>query len=178
MPSETLGLIDLFMTANGGSLDAFAAAFGDLYPQLEKHGVESASRYMADMLNRYARNAPYNYVSYASIGGFYSDAQRRFVMAGLNDGSIDIPYSRSSGNHYETVGVGADMRVESTNVSMYYSMHDEGQARMQMLRGWSKVGDLLIANSDKILVAFEKGVIDAEKQLQIDFTDELSAVAP
>ena len=177
-PGSTQGLIDILMTVNGGSLDDFAASIGNLYPEVEKYGVESAARWISDKLNRYAQAAPYNYVSYEDIGGFVSDKQRRFVMAGIADGRITIPYARSSADHYETVGTGANMRVESTDVSMYYSMHDEGQARMQALRGWDKVGNLLMGWSADIVRAFQLGVTDAIHQMDIETTETLSSTAP
>jgi len=178
MPDPMGGLIDLLMTANGGSLEEFADSIGDLYPEMEKYGVESAARYMKDRLNQYVQAAPYNYVSYEMIGGFVSPAQQRLVMARISEGSIKIPYPRSSKDHYKTVGVGEHMQVVSDDVSMYYSMHDEGQARMQMLRGWDKVGFLLMAWSGDIVKAFQLGVTDAIHQKNIETTGDLSSTAP
>lgn len=57
-----------------------------------KRQMEGAARVMHDKLATYP---PYKYVSWKSIGGFVSDKQRRFVMANIRKGIIQIPRKRT-----------------------------------------------------------------------------------
>lgn len=141
--------------------EQIAQELDGLYPAMANRGVETASTFLAQKLNDYEHAAPYNYVSWESVGGFVSDKQRRFVMAGIADGSIVIPYPRTSRDHYRVEGSGTAMRVMSDDVSMYYSMSDQGQARMQMLRGWDKISVFLLGLEADIVNAFRQGVEEA-----------------
>ena len=129
-------------------------------------GVETASQYLAMQLNNYYQAAPYNYLSWAqggpgSFGGFFSEAQRRFVMASVADGSISIPYPRMGSDPYHIEGSGWSAKIISDRLSMYYSMSDDGQTRMQALRGWNKISIWLNENLTEIIQAFSLGVQEA-----------------
>ena len=130
----------------------------NLYPAVANRAVETADEWLVNSLNTYAQEAPYNYLSWADVGGFISDKQRAFVMAAIKEGRITIPYPRISRDNYHTVGSGYNQTIESNEESMYYSMSDEGQSYMQGMRGWDKVSVLLTAWNSSIMDAFEKGV--------------------
>ena len=137
-----------------------------LYPWMANGGVQAANAYLVDNLNEYARGAPYNYLSWAaggpgSFGGFFSEAQRRFVMASMADGSMRVPYQRMGNNPYHTEGEGSEQVIVSDDPAMFYSMSDEGQARMQAMRGWEKISLILHDREADIRNAFEKGVVEA-----------------
>jgi hypothetical protein len=137
-----------------------------LYPAMANDGVQTANKYLVDMLNEYSRGAPYNYLSWAvggpgPYGGFFSERQRRYVMAGISSGEIRIPYQRLSGDPYHTVGEGSEQIIESTEQSMIYSMSDESQSKMQAIRGWEKISLFLHDREADIRDAFERGVKEA-----------------
>jgi hypothetical protein len=134
-----------------------------LYPQAAARGVENGNRILLEALNRYVGNAPYNYLSWAQggpgeFGGFFSERQRAFVMASIAQDSMTIPYPRVKGDKYHLSGSGIGQKVVSDDVSMYYSMSDEGQTIMQALRGWDKISVFLVGHEKDIVAGFEQGV--------------------
>lgn len=155
-----------------------AAKLRMLGPAAAAAGVESAAQLIADRFNRYATSAAYNYVPYSAVGGFFSDRQRRFVMASISDGSIDPPYKRQDGDRFRVDGSGIGAKVVSDKVSMFYSMSDQGQAQLQGMRGWGKVSDILQENNADIVRAFDLGVADAITNMGRGFSEQLSYTAP
>lgn len=155
-----------------------AAKLERLEPAAAAAGTESAAQLIADRFNRYATDAAYNYVPYSAVGGFYSEAQRRFVMASLSNGTMHVPYSRKAGDHFSRQGSGINSKVVSDRVSMFYSMADQGQARLQGMRGWGKVSEILDANNADIVRAFDLGVADAITNMNRGVSEQMSNVAP
>ena len=137
-----------------------------LYPTAADKAVENANKILFAVLNRYVKAAPYNYLSWAqggpgSFGGFFSEAQRRFVMAKVASGEFTIPYPRTGKDHYQLSGTGRSQTIRSDDISMYYSMSDEGQAQMQAMRGWDKISVFLDGHRSDIMDAFDQGVKEA-----------------
>lgn len=145
-----------------------------LSPRVADAGCEAGTEYIAQSFNQYATNAPYNYTPYSAVGGFYSDRQRAFVMAGIRQGTIPIPYPRSTADHFQKEGAGRAAKVVSDKPSMFYSMADTGQARLQALRGWGKVGEVLSAITPDVVHAFELGVQDALTNLGREFSEYMA----
>ena len=89
---------------------------------------------------------PYKYVTRKKAYGqtFKSDAQRRYIMARIREGSIDPGYPHRTGEtqrgwHYRIVKGGYGMSIENPTPGAYYTADEAGQARLNALAGWRKV---------------------------------------
>lgn len=96
--------------------------------------------------------APQNYVSRAQAypdapagPGWFSDKQRKFVMAGLRDGTLSSPYRR-------TGGLAASWSFERSGTAGFWAsdypaapfvMGFAAQSRHEKLVGWKKITDWL-----------------------------------
>lgn len=95
--------------------------------------------------------SPYQYVPYRkAYGGFFSDKQRRYVMAMIQQGKIDPGYPHRTGEfqrawEYKVSGSG---RYTITNATPYggYLVDDNKQARLPGMAGWRKVSEIIKDN--------------------------------
>jgi hypothetical protein len=96
---------------------------------------------------------PYKYVSRKSAYGvtFFSEAQRRYVMAAIKRGDITpgqenrTGASTSAWRMVETNG-GYGMSLRNPTQGAYYTRDNEGQARQPAKVGWRKVVTVVAAN--------------------------------
>lgn len=95
----------------------------------------------------------YKYVPRKKAYGktFFSDRQRRYVMARIREGTIDpgAPHrtGRTQRGWYvrETNG-GYGLKIGNPERGAYYSHHDERQARLNALVGWRKTAAIIASN--------------------------------
>jgi len=95
--------------------------------------------------------SPYKYVTRKRAYGqtFVSDKQRRYVMAMIAEGRIDpgVPHRTGKGQRgWKLVETSRGYQIVNKEVSMYYSMADKGQARLNKLAGWRLVSAAVKAN--------------------------------
>ncbi len=88
--------------------------------------------------------SPYKYVSRKAAYGktFVSDKQRRYVMAAIRDGRIDpgVPHRTGRGQRgWVVIETQRGYTIRNDEPSMFYSMADDGQARLNAKAGWRTV---------------------------------------
>ena len=88
--------------------------------------------------------SPYKYVMRKRAYGqtFKSDKQRRFVMAAIKEGRIDpgAPHRTGKGQRgWQMNKTSRGYTISNAEPSMYYSMSDKGQARLNAMGGWRQV---------------------------------------
>ena len=129
-------------------------------------GGEAANVYLINILRIYAS---YKYVSWAMIGGFVSDKQRKFVMASINSGAIRIPYRRSQdmAKAWVTLGEGQNQIIVNETIAARHTM-GTGQSRMHKMRGWETADKKVKSNFGQVERKFDAGVKKAIKNLNID----------
>jgi hypothetical protein len=142
----------------------------DLPPLAQDMGVEAANVYLLDSLKL---SPPYRYVSRKTAyppTGWFSDKQRRYVMAKIASGDIQIPYRRTQSlrNSWETLGYGVNQIVVNENPAAIYAYDDKRQARQLGLVGWKKIGDTLKERGARMLEKFDGGVKKAIQKLNLD----------
>lgn len=118
------------------------------------------------------KQPPYKYVSrFEAYGmqeggrGFFSDKQRRYVMARLRDGTFDPGAPKrtgqTTGRPGQPVRSGPGFRVENkgakavianTEPGARWTVNDTWQARQPAKVGWQKVGKTIVDNIDKAMV--------------------------
>lgn len=167
-----------FVGVNITGLTETVEALTKLYPEAADAAVESANQYILDTLKGPDGYAPYQYVSWAQIGGFVSDRQRRYVMAALASGEIPTPGSPNRTNRmrdaWMTQGSGREQTVTNETPDAVYTMSPTSQFRMHEVQGWPTVPAWLAAHANDIRGAFSDGI---QKLLAKSMT-ELASVAP
>lgn len=131
--------------------------------EAQDFGVETANTYILDLMRIYA---PYQYIS-RKILGWASERQRKFVMAKISKGEIDVPYKRTQGlrNNWKTVGEGKNQIVVNETPSAQYVMSEGKQSHRFSLMGWETEVTRINTHMPKILQKFEEGVKKAIKKL-------------
>jgi len=130
---------EFLKTVPHGSKRAIIQAFTDWFIGNPQRGLRHYS--------------PYKYVTRKRAYGktFVSDAQRRFVMAMIRAGKIEPGTPRRTGKTQRgwtsnTTNNGYGVAIKNDEVGAFYSMDDEGQARLNALGGWRKVSKVVSDN--------------------------------
>jgi hypothetical protein len=129
--------------------------------------LDSVSAYSIQVLR--AEQPPYRYVSRARAYGrqkggmgWFSDKQRRYVMAKIRRGEIHIPYGRTGKLARGWTAVRTKERVTFGNKTVYapYVIGFAAQSRHEKLVGWKMITDTLRKLSFQS-VSFRKVCMDA-----------------
>jgi len=154
-------------------LDHIRARLEELPDAVGNDGVEAADNYLLNILIS-KEIPPYRYVSRRQAYGrtFFSDRQRRFVMAGIRSGKITIPYKRggkTSGiqSQWKIIGTGKSAYLENDAPGAIY-LYSEMQANQPRLVGWKRIETIVDAYTKKIGDAFERGARKAIRRLGLD----------
>lgn len=171
MPDSPNSLFSFHVTG----LEETIAGLDKISPAITDEAVSEAALYLVTTLQGPEGVAPYSYVSWDEAGGFVSDRQRAFVMAGLQDGEIPTPgvphRTGAFQRGWRRVGAGRETRVENDNPAGPYLMVPGMQSRMHELQGWQTVPQWLGAHMNQIREAFAKGV----QRVLEKITDEMQS---
>lgn len=124
--------------------------------------TEAAAAYLIGTPTRGLKNYPaYAYVTRRAAYGqsFFSDAQRRLVMAKIRSGEITPGFPKRTGRlqrSWTMVQSGVRTRIISSEPYAVYVVGDPGQSRHEEKVGWRKVGLIIASN--------ERGMIQAAEQ--------------
>lgn len=119
-------------------------------------GVEEANEYTIELLKSYP---PYHYVSTQQAGGWKSEKQRRYVMAAIRRGDIQIPYRRTQtlAQGWKAVGSGVNQIVANETPYAGWTMGEGTQSQMMQLRGWTAATARLRAATPRLAQIFARG---------------------
>lgn len=146
-------------------IDKVKAYLKSLPRGVKKVAEEALSKYLIGAKpHGLMHYSPYKYVTrkraYGSTGatfengspvppGYFSKEQFRYVMAMIAEGRIDpgVPHRTGKGQRgWKLVETTKNYQIVNKEVSMYYSMSDKGQARLNKLAGWRLVSAAIKAN--------------------------------
>ena len=154
-------------------VDIVIDGLSELRTKLERFPKEAQDA-AGDMVSDYVVNIMREYVPYAYVpfksayGGWFSEKQRRYVMARIHEGSIR-PGAPSRTQHlregWEKMGEGADTLVVNSVEYAGYVVGDADQARMHKKIGWWTVGQRLRDRAAEIERKAKAGVDKAMKEL-------------
>lgn len=119
--------------------------------------VEEASRYLVGNQSRGLMHyVQYNYVTRQAAYGrtFFSDRQRRKVMAMIRSGEITPGYPRRTGRMQRGWAIaysGVTSRIINVENYATYVVGDPGQSRHEEMVGWRRVG-LIIATNERGMI--------------------------
>ena len=118
-------------------------------------GIEEANQHLVEILRAYP---PYRYVPIRQAGGWRSEKQRRYVMAAIRRGEINVPYARTQtlNRSWKTVGAGVQQIVVNETPYAGFVM-GAAQTQGHALRGWSPYGERIRAAMPRLSQIFARG---------------------
>lgn len=146
-----------FLGVDISGIPAIQDKLAGLYGPVADAGVEAGNEYLLGALKSYP---PYMYVSWAQVGGFISDRQRRYVMARIHDGTITPGVENRTNTlsqGWVTLGQGVNQIIVN-EVPYAFFVVGEQMSRMHFLQGWHYYTFTVQRNMTGIKTAFQKGV--------------------
>lgn len=141
------------------SLDGIRQAINDLPRRLRGKALEVGAKFL---VKKYKLYPHYKEVAraraYPEVDGFFSDKQRRFVMAGIRNGTIRPGAShRTQGlkNDWRIVGRGSALLIVNDNPAAVFAYHPIFQARQLEMVGWRNIDIMTEENQDDALLEVE-----------------------
>lgn len=138
-----------------------AQVISDLPRNLRGPATEEAAKYLIGNGSHGLSHYPnYTHISRAAAYGqtFVSDRQRRKVMAMIRSGEILPGYPRRTGNTQRgwiIVGSGASSKIRNDTAGAFYSHGDPGQAKLNEMGGWRRIGLIIASNERGMLHAVD-----------------------
>jgi hypothetical protein len=146
-----------------------------LPPQAIDAGLEMAGNYLLNVLVN-KEIPPYSYVSraeaYGDMGfgpGWFSDKQRRYVMAAIHDGRITIPYDRGGTygiqSRWRIEGAGAQRTLTNDSPGAPWVYSDPKPPRQLAMVGWLGMELIIEKYKTNLYQSFMRGVNNAITKL-------------
>jgi hypothetical protein len=135
--------------------------------EVQDIAADDANEYLLNVFRTYPQ---YRYVSraraYPEVGGWFSDKQRRYVMARIREGSIKTPYSRTQmfRNAWRIKGNGQSALIVNESPVGEYLMGDGTQSRMAILGGWERVDRILEDRKERVIKLIDGSIKKAMKK--------------
>ena len=130
---------------------------GALPDEVQDEAIEAVNKYMLSVLKLYP---PYAHVPFKSAyGNWFSEKQRRYVMARIRDGSIQVPRSRTyglQGSWTKSIS-GYTATIENSQSYAHWVQGDD-QARMMSSIGWQTTKQFVSGKAAQVFHMFEMGV--------------------
>ena len=135
---------------------------------------DEAQDQAADEVNKYLLNVFRLYPSYKYVpfkkayGGFFSDKQRKYVMARIKEGTIKPGTSQRTqtlAKGWKIVGKGKTSIIANETSYASRVMGDKGRARMPKMIGWKTLTQIINEKQSKIDKQATVGVKRAIKKL-------------
>ena len=155
-----------FVAIEVAGLDELIEKLGKLPDDVQDEAIEAVNAYLLNVLKSYP---PYAYVPYKrAYGGWFSDKQRRYVMARIREGTIKpgTPNrSQQFAKGWDVLGYGRKSMIVNQTPYGPYLVGDSEQARMPKKIGWKKLGDTIKDRMEEIYRRADIGVKNAIKKL-------------
>jgi hypothetical protein len=133
---------------------------------VQDEAIEAVNAYLLNVLKAYP---PYAYVPFRkAYGGWFSDKQRKYVMARIREGTIRPGQSNRSqqfSRGWDVLGYGRKSMIVNQTPYGPYLVGDQEQARMPQKIGWKKLGDTIKGRMEEIYRRADAGVKNAIKKL-------------
>jgi len=165
MPTEPTGFVAVDIIP---SIDRVVAFIERLPPEIQDQVADEVAKLLVNIFQ--TEQATYRYVSRKDAYGvsFFSEAQRRKVMAMLRSGEIRVPYHRTQAMRrgWKQIGSGVKSIVANETPGVEYVMGDNEQSRHEAAVGWKTVGVVIKEHNqriDRVANATAQKVIDKAK---------------
>lgn len=147
-------------------LEELIAKLEALPGEVQDEAIEAVNAYILNVLKAYP---PYAHVTFKNAyGGWFSDKQRRYVMARIREGTITpgkANRSQQFAREWDVLGYGRNSIIVNQTPYGPYLVGDTEQARMPQKIGWKKLGDTIKERMEQIIRHADIGVKNAIKKL-------------
>ena len=147
-------------------LDELIEKLGQLPDEVQDEAIEAVNQYMLNVLKAYP---PYAHVTFKSAyGGWFSDKQRKYVMARIREGTIrpgQPSRTQQFAQGWDVLGYGRNSIIVNQTPYGPYLVGDTEQARMPQKIGWRKLSDTVKGRMTEIVRRADAGVKNAIKKL-------------
>jgi len=134
--------------------------------EVQDEAIEAVNEYLLNVMKQYP---PYAHVTFKdAYGGWFSDKQRKYVMARIREGTIrpGVPNrSQQFAQSWDVLGYGRNSLIVNPTPYGPYLVDDNEQARMPQKIGWKRLGDTLKERMDQIVRRADAGVKNAIRKL-------------
>jgi hypothetical protein len=128
--------------------------------------IDEVNKYVVKSIKKYP---PYRYVTFKqAYGGFFSDKQRKYVMARIAEGSIKPGQPNRTGRFaqgWKVIDKGTSSMIVNEVPYSGYLMGDGSQARMHSKIGWKTISKWLQSHMNKIIDSARQGLVKAVRKI-------------
>jgi hypothetical protein len=147
-------------------IDNLVEKLENLPPEARDAAVDEVAPYLLNVFKLYP---PYTYVKFKdAYGNWFSDKQRKYVMARIREGTIRPGISnrtQSLAQGWKIIGEGGNSLIVNEVTYAVYVMGVGEQARMPKKIGWKTIGAIVRDRMDQIVRRAEAGVSKALRKL-------------
>ena len=141
----------------------------DKLPDVAKdEAIEFVNQYLLNVLKTYP---PYKHVTFKqAYGKWFSEKQRRYVMARIAEGKITpgMPNrSQKFSRNWKVVGYGQKSIIANETPYGPYLVGNQSQSRMAKKIGWKTIKEIVAGRMSKIIRKADAGIKSALKKLNL-----------
>lgn len=142
-------------------LDKLQSILSGLSEEIQDKAVDEMNKYLLNVLR--SSQASKNYITRKAAYGktFFTERQRKWFFANLNEGSIDVPYKRTQAmaKAWHIEGSGRRSFIANEAEGAPFVMGDDTQSRHEKMVGWKTVSAILKEHATRAEKKLE-GLID------------------
>jgi hypothetical protein len=148
-------------------LKELTAALDSLPDEIKDTVSDDVGKYVLNVFRGYP---PQKSVSRRLAYGvpFFTDKQRRWFFANLNEGKLEIPYKRTQrlSKGWKKLGEGQNTIIVNEEPHADVVM-GEGQSRHAAKIGWQQMDDIIEARKDRIMEIANAGIKKALRKMKL-----------
>lgn len=156
-----------FIGIEVAGIEELRREFGNWPGVIQDEVIDSANAYILKNIKKYP---PYKYVPFkTAYGGWFSEKQRRYVMARIAEGTIKPGMPNRSNRlaqGWKVIDRGTQSIIVNEVPYAGYVMGDRTQARMHQKIGWDTLGDWVNNHMGGIVKAAREGLTNALRKLR------------
>jgi len=159
-------MADDFIALEAVGIEELRQKFGNWPKIIQDEVIDEVNKYIIKEIKNYP---PYSYVTFKrAYGGWFSDKQRKYVMARIREGSIRPGTPNRSGRFgqgWKVIDKGTSSMIVNEVPYGGYLM-GSGQARMHNIIGWKKIPEWISKHMGNIMKAARQGLVDALRRIR------------
>ena len=155
-------MADDFIAVEGA--DVLADKLGKLSPEVQDAAINEINPYLVNVFKTYPA---YRHIKFKdAYGNWFSDAQRKYVMARIREGTIrpGQPHrTQRMAKGWKILGEGRNSLIVNEVPYAAHLMSDTQQARMPAKIGWKQLQAIITERMARI---YEKAEVGAKKAIK------------
>jgi hypothetical protein len=159
-------MADDFIAFEVIGIEALRREFGNWPKIIQDEVIDEVNKYIMRDIKKYP---PYRYVPFKqAYGGWFSEKQRKYVMARISEGTITPGMPNRSGRFargWKVIDKGTQSIIANEVPYSGYLMGG-GQARMHKQIGWEQIPEWLKSHMGNIIKAAREGLVQAVRKIR------------